>query len=606
MQPRPPKAPRPPELRQQDTTEIPFVPKNISINQLHPNFKLFSDDQIQAIQYYCQNFPDGQIPRSQYTHLSPNLQNAPYSIVKQGVVYYALDNKPLAAGSFGEFRLMQNLSTGEWSGKKSFNTDVTGLDANSQAAIAQDQSARGDQEYKNLSNVGMARGGYARDKIIRARRPGEIDRVIRQDSILMPYAGADLEQEKYKAKKMPTVRCLEMFDGALGSLQQVHASGFLHRDIKPANITRDAVTGKTRLIDYGLLLPKNQVDIAVVGTPAYMAQESKTPPPKYTESSDVYGLGMSLADTLGLTKLEHDPNLQPPLNEKFVIVPADSNQFKNNTWIQDPRTREAVRVYLQKMTDPEPANRPTVAEARAFFKDLKVDYLSTPEQTVRTAYIHVEEFAMASPQQKAIFFEQMRAVDEVVLIDQNNQRQNWYPHAKREIEEAGFQVHNQVLQYGTRTAPNPDPNVDLAEATQIHRFNRERRESKGFDCILLRPDRDPQPAASLHLIQVNKVLKVLSGDMQRLRAKYGSKADGQCKDIMVTAERIKAEYKTGTLSYRKMNPILDDLQGKLLARANFNYALGKNLNVDVRETGRKVQAIKQELQQDEKSSFRPR
>ena len=84
----------------------------------------------------------------------------------------------------------------------------------------------------------------------------------------------------------------------LSALRHIHRAGVLHRDIKPQNVLVDH-HGRARLTDFGIAQPRDATSITragqVIGTEAYIAPEVRRGDPA-TESSDLYSLGMVLAD----------------------------------------------------------------------------------------------------------------------------------------------------------------------------------------------------------------------------------------------------------------------------------------------------------------------
>jgi serine/threonine-protein kinase len=103
-------------------------------------------------------------------------------------------------------------------------------------------------------------------------------------------------------------------DEAAGLVAQVaeglvaaHAAGVVHRDIKPGNILVDRVTGRAKVMDFGLA--RRLVDGSasptglthegvLAGTPAYMSPEQVRGSEAIDPRTDVYSLGVSLYEAL--------------------------------------------------------------------------------------------------------------------------------------------------------------------------------------------------------------------------------------------------------------------------------------------------------------------
>ncbi len=97
---------------------------------------------------------------------------------------------------------------------------------------------------------------------------------------------------------------LELFASVCGAIQHAHQRGVVHRDIKPANIlveTHGAVP-VPKVIDFGLAAetgkPEAGEKAGVMGTPAYMSPEQILGEAPVDTRSDIYSLGILLAELL--------------------------------------------------------------------------------------------------------------------------------------------------------------------------------------------------------------------------------------------------------------------------------------------------------------------
>lgn len=73
---------------------------------------------------------------------------------------------------------------------------------------------------------------------------------------------------------LPQHRAITIIGRIAEGLDAAHAQGLVHRDVKPANIVIEEDTGRPVLIDFGLAVQVNEVDLETIeGTPAYMAPE---------------------------------------------------------------------------------------------------------------------------------------------------------------------------------------------------------------------------------------------------------------------------------------------------------------------------------------------
>ncbi|TSE02071.1 serine/threonine protein kinase [Skermania sp. ID1734] len=142
------------------------------------------------------------------------------------------------------------------------------------------------------------------------------------------------------------------------ALSEAHAVGILHRDIKPGNILiadRGRHVGTVKISDFGIARAKgenDEPDGVITGTPAYLAPEvARGDDP--TEASDVFSLGATL-----YTAVEG----QPPFG-----IDTDSHALLERVAraeIIAPQRADFLTEPLLHMLEPDPARRPTMAQAR--------------------------------------------------------------------------------------------------------------------------------------------------------------------------------------------------------------------------------------------------
>ena len=153
-------------------------------------------------------------------------------------------------------------------------------------------------------------------------------------------------------------------------LEAVHAAGVVHRDVKPSNVLLAAtaqprVPFRAKLIDFGVayLLDGTRVTSpgTVVGTAAYLSPEQLRGDAA-TPAADIYALGLVLLEAL--TGLRAFPEASGVAAVLARLV-------------ESPRVPEELGPHwsalLTRMTDADPARRPTASEVTQIVADFPVD-----------------------------------------------------------------------------------------------------------------------------------------------------------------------------------------------------------------------------------------
>lgn len=200
---------------------------------------------------------------------------------------------------------------------------------------------------------------------------------------MMPlYTGGSLRQ---RSLSMSELR--DAMRQMLGGLRHLHEQGQIHRDLKPENVL--VRSGKNEPVDivvadFGLISLDNPVSF--VGSPGYAAPEvvlnrnkAKCDCTLYSESVDVYALGMLLLEVLGV---------QLPM--MWLSSRKDSNNFISAPIADhidncDPRDVERCGALstADTMLRFDPRDRPSVDEC------LRLEWFTSPQvpQTTNTSSI---------------------------------------------------------------------------------------------------------------------------------------------------------------------------------------------------------------------------
>src|SRR4051794_36430503 len=121
-------------------------------------------------------------------------------------------------------------------------------------------------------------------------------------------AGETLEARLDREPSLPVAEAARIGRQVALGLAAAHAKGLVHRDVKPSNVWLEAGTGRVKLLDFGLALPRDHAERApaegaglasltqtgfVIGTPAFMSPEQARGLP-LDGRSDLFSLGTIL------------------------------------------------------------------------------------------------------------------------------------------------------------------------------------------------------------------------------------------------------------------------------------------------------------------------
>ncbi|MBX3709637.1 MAG: protein kinase [Gammaproteobacteria bacterium] len=351
-----------------DDTAVPFVHPKVDIGDLQDNGKLYSDEEIKNFKHHAKvNTIDSSrnpVVRFQKNQLGEN-QKYPITVVdgEMYAIYKGVkQKKALGRGSFGKTKLMQNLETGEWVVLKVIKVN--------DLKYFQDKLASARQEERNLTNL----HNNTQIKMYEREYLDSNDNTQIQFEIIMPLAHGATVEAIAKNRKMPTINWLMMCKSIIAASQRVIDAKMLHRDYKGENMLYDPVTNITTPIDLGLAIEEDQANrhTRPCGTPDFMAPEIEYPPDGkciYSEATEVYSLGITLAETLGI-KIERNFEL---------IHLSETKEFKEK--IQDKDARKEIIELLHKMIDNNPEKRPKLSKCATLIQAI--------QQKFSTSHLHV-------------------------------------------------------------------------------------------------------------------------------------------------------------------------------------------------------------------------
>lgn len=263
--------------------------------------------------------------------------------------------------------------------------------------LAHDQLLDREVAVKQVLNTSGMDHSQAQTSRARALREGRIAaRLSHRNAVSMHDVALDRDEPWLVMEYLPShsvadilrengtvspVEAAQICAQVADAISDAHVAGVIHRDIKPANIliaNTGRNVGLVKITDFGISRAKGDATITqtgvVTGTPAYFSPEvARGEEPG--EASDVYSLGATL-----YTMVEGTPPFGNEENYMATLHRASLGQI-------DPIVRAgALSSILLSLLEPNPANRPTMAQARDLLAQFAANTLGSTD-TVLTGLV---------------------------------------------------------------------------------------------------------------------------------------------------------------------------------------------------------------------------
>ncbi len=154
-------------------------------------------------------------------------------------------------------------------------------------------------------------------------------------TIVMEYIDGETLQSLIDKKELTTEVANKLISQLMDALEYMHSKQIIHRDLKPSNIMVTYTSQDVKIIDFGL----SDSDAFYIlklpaGTTGYIAPEQFLPGAKAEPKTDIYSLGMVIADIAKVTK------------------DKDMQKLSDACTVQDPSRRpESIRALRNLSLD---------------------------------------------------------------------------------------------------------------------------------------------------------------------------------------------------------------------------------------------------------------
>jgi serine/threonine protein kinase len=169
--------------------------------------------------------------------------------------------------------------------------------------------------------------------------------------LVFEYIEGELLSEHLKNKALDLPKMLNIFEGMLSGVDQVHRQGIVHRDLKPSNVILNK-DGVPKIMDFGIasvLSSPGKKDAPLIGTPRYMAPEYIADKNIGTQA-DVFALGAMLFEMVtGQHAFKGSTEGELLINVTTKSVPAPSTI--------NPEIGERLDAIILKALEKDPQRR---------------------------------------------------------------------------------------------------------------------------------------------------------------------------------------------------------------------------------------------------------
>lgn len=157
--------------------------------------------------------------------------------------------------------------------------------------------------------------------------------------------------------QVPLPRAITILKQLAHGLDAVHAAGAVHRDIKPDNVLIETGSGRPVLIDFGLAIPKQGADGAIVGgTPDYAAPEQVRGAATLSSRADNYAFAVMSFELLSGGRLPFEAETPGELFQKHATEsPRKISSVRPDLAILDP-------VFIRALAKVDTERFPTCGE----------------------------------------------------------------------------------------------------------------------------------------------------------------------------------------------------------------------------------------------------
>jgi urea transport system substrate-binding protein len=272
-----------------------------------------------------------------------------------GLRFPFLTPLPGALGTFGPYTVHGVLGSGGMG--HVFEADDPTLGRTVALKVLRPELAGDPENRARFLREARAAASLASDHVVTIHQVGERDGL--PFIAMQRLRGESLHARMNRPPKLSLEESLSIARQIAVGLAAAHSRGMVHRDIKPANLWLEEVTGRLKILDFGLARFAQDANLTatgfVVGTPNYMAPEQASGA-ELDGRADLFSLGCVLYEML-------TGSLPFPGNSAMAVMMSLASVTPISVTRVNPAVPAAVSDFVMRLLAKKPIERVSSAAA---------------------------------------------------------------------------------------------------------------------------------------------------------------------------------------------------------------------------------------------------
>lgn len=547
-----------PPVKNLEKKKVGVIPQQVKKEHLNPDGSLLTKEEIAAIPM---DKGDTRLSKSKQTN-----NGLPYSIItKDNKAYAVYGNKVLLGkGGFGKVKLAQDVQTNEWVALKV--VDVKAKNIN---------ELRANFGYLE-TEVALLHRITGRGVMVADPNPA----VVKFHLIMQLEVGDTADTLRQRHDLINLNGRLIIAQNMVKALNTLHEKKFIHRDIKGANIIVNPFTNEVGIVDFGMVETTENAknDKNKMGTPGYMAPEVAYGRSSYSEKSDMYAMGVTIAKWFNLeVKLRKDSGI--------YVVKEINETSKFQEMVPDSKMRKEMLDLVRGMCEPNITNRLDGKEAEARLQKITERLSFTQLKSNTVGVLNVDEYMKLNNGEQLFMRQALMRFDRVVLVYSKENRAITDADVAlthKELTAAGIKCMREAYTYlesnKERVMTDLDASFrsDYSSPMQLMHVTENNSFYSGnflgandSKLVMVSPDKTSDDYKSAMLtsiigqLSINRIKEDLQKELMRVQAKYGKEPSFINRQKEITKFIAMLDQQAGKITYQDLSKHLSTLAQQL-------------------------------------------